>query len=282
MAQPANTASYGTIADSEIRQANNDVGSNGDDTQALLGRTPKGRPWWRKKLGADAHRDWADLMLLGCYIITGILDSASISTWGAFVSMQTGNTVYLGLGPSAGTNRWRKSGSSMLAFCVGSFFFSRLHRLVAPSPRRKWVLCLSFSIQTLFIAAAAAIVTWGPKGAGPDDVPWYVIVPMALVAFQSCGQAVASRALKYNALTSVVLTSIYCDLFSDAELFGGIFVNAERNRRVAAPVLLLIGAVIGGYIAKSELGTEGALWVAASMKLLIVFGWVAWPADEGL
>lgn len=191
-----------------------------------------------------------------------------------------GNTVYLGLGPTAGTNRWKKSGLSILSFCIGSFLFSRLHRRFSPSPKRRWVLCLSFVIQTLFIVAAASIVTWGPKGAGPDDVPWYVLVPIALVAFQSCGQAVASRALKYNALTSVVLTSIYCDLFSDAQLFENLFTNVERNQRVAAPTLLLIGALAGGAIAKSVLGTAGALWIAAILKFVIVLTWVFWP-EEG-
>ncbi|WZH46855.1 DUF1275 domain-containing protein [Fusarium acuminatum] len=274
-----NTQPYGTISNSESR-AENGISSHSDETQALLGPKPGSRSWLRKRLGADVRRDWADVMLLACYIITGILDSASISTWGAFVSMQTGNTVYLGLGPTAGTNRWKKSGSSILAFCIGSFFFSRLHRVFTPTPRRKWVFCVSFGIQTAFIIAAASIVTWGPKGAGPDDVPWYVIVPIALVAFQSCGQAVASRALKFNALTSVVLTSIYCDLFSDAALFESVFANAERNRRVAAPALLLMGAVIGGIIAKSELGTSGALWIAAVLKVLVMFGWAVWPADE--
>lgn len=39
----------------------------------------------------NVHRDWADVVLLMCYIITGLLDSASISTWGSFVSMQTGS-----------------------------------------------------------------------------------------------------------------------------------------------------------------------------------------------
>ena len=72
-------------------------------------------------------------------------------------------------------------------------------------------------------------------------------MPISLVAFQSSGQAVVSRALKYTALTSVVLTSIYCDLFSDTELFR--VRNAERNRRVAAPVALLGGAFIGGVFA---------------------------------
>jgi len=38
----------------------------------------------------DIKRDWADVVLILCYVITGLLDSASISVWGSFVSMQTG------------------------------------------------------------------------------------------------------------------------------------------------------------------------------------------------
>lgn len=183
------------------------------------------------------------------------------------------------MGATAGTNRWKKSGTSILAFSLGSFLFSRFHRWFSPSPSRKWVLCCSFAIQTLLIATAAAIVTWAPEDTSEDGVPWYVLVPIGLVAFQSCGQAVASRALKYNALTSVVLTSIYCDLFSDSELFAGIARNPERNRRLAAPILLFIGALAGGTIANSVLGTSGALWIAAFLKLLMVCAWACWPEE---
>ncbi|CRK35525.1 hypothetical protein BN1723_014989 [Verticillium longisporum] len=255
---------YGTLNNS-APVGDSDVANGQNEQQPLLGGLPAKKSSLKKRLAGDVQRDWADLVLLACYIITGLLDS---------------NTVYLGLGPTAQSNRWKKSGISILSFCAGSFLFSRLHRHFSPSPKRRWILCLSFAIQTLFIVAAASIVTWGPKDAGPDDVPWYVIVPIALVAFQSCGQAVASRALKYNALTSVVLTSIYCDLFSDAQLLENLFTNAERNRRVAAPSLLLGGALLGGLIAKSALGTSGALWIAAGLKFLIVLAWASWPAEE--
>lgn len=131
-----------------------------------------------------------------------------------------------------------------------------------------------------FIIAAAGIVTWGPPGRGSDDVSWNVIVPIALVAFQSCGQAVVSRALKYNTFTSVVLTSIYCDLFSDAGLFEGLTVNGERNRKLAAPILLFIGAVCGGFAANSVLGAAGVLWIAALLKLSLALVWLLWPAED--
>ena len=126
------------------------------------------------------------------------------------------------------------------------------------------------------IIAAAAIVTWVPRST--DELHWSHLAPIALVAFQSCGQAVTSRALKYNALTSVVLTSIYCDLFSDAELFA--FSNIERNRRAAAPVLLLVGAVIGGSLAGSTVGAAGVLWIAAGLKLIVVITWSIWKGED--
>ncbi|KAJ0124396.1 hypothetical protein J7T55_005734 [Diaporthe amygdali] len=235
----------------------------------------------RKAASAEVKRDWADVVLIFCYIITGMLDSSAISDWGSFVSMQTGNTVYIGLGlaaPSEST-RWIKSGTSLGFFCIGSFFFSRFHRHF--SPKKRATLIASFTLQAILCIAAASIVTFGPaQGANgnKEAITWDVLVPIALVAFQACGQAVTSRALKYNALTSVVLTSIYCDLFSDAELFRAD--NPERNRRVGAPSMLLVGAILGGLFAHSRFGIAGAMWTASVMKVLVVIVWLIWPGEE--
>lgn len=43
-----------------------------------------------KHFTVDVSKSWADIALLGCYIITGLLDSSSVFIWGSFVSMQTG------------------------------------------------------------------------------------------------------------------------------------------------------------------------------------------------
>ncbi|KAH8588016.1 hypothetical protein B0O99DRAFT_640151 [Bisporella sp. PMI_857] len=233
---------------------------------------------WRKKM-ANVYRDWADIVLLVCYIITGLLDSAFISTWGSFISMQTGNIIYVGLGLAAPhePKGWIKSGVSFIAFCMGSFWFSRFHQYLTPS--RHWVLCVSILAQMGLITIAAAILTWGP---GPTnekvDIDWSVLVPIALVAFQGCGQAITSRALRYNVLPSVVLTGIYCDLFSDTELFA--LHNAERNRRLCAPVLLLFGVIIGSLLAHSSIGMAGVLWIAAGLKLFIVLPWLWQTAED--
>ncbi|KYK57451.1 hypothetical protein DCS_04460 [Drechmeria coniospora] len=291
---------------SNSRAADGDDGGRGhlpcqaNEAEPLLGRS---RPrsvagGWHKRMTADISRSRADLVLLLCYVVTGLLDSASVQVWGAFVSMQTGrsagegetrapnlahlgagNTVYVGLGLASllfppTTARLYKSGVSLLSFCLGSFLLARFHRRF--SPTKRWVLCVSFAAQTLFAVAAALVVTVS-KPASSDAVDWTVLVPLVLVAFQSSGQAVASRALRYNALTSVVLTSIYCDLFSDEHLFARR--NGERDRRAAAPLLLLLGAVVGGVFAHSGIGIGGALWTAAGLKLSIVLLWFLWPAD---
>ncbi|KAI1815462.1 hypothetical protein GGS20DRAFT_330771 [Poronia punctata] len=255
------------------------AGAHGDEEQPLLGQARPHKRAWRTNMTTDVSRDWADMMLLVCYVITGLLDTAAISTWGSFVSMQTGNTVYFGLGLAAPyeSTRWIKSGTSLACFCLGSVFFSYFHRHF--SPKKRWVLCASFIIQLVFIVIAASLFTFGTRSTNPkESIGWPDMVPIALIAFQSAGQAVTSRALKYNALTSVVLTSIYCDLFSDAKLL--VADNPERNRRVGAPLLLLIGAVTGGLLSHSSVGSASALWVAAALKLVVILAWFFWPAEK--
>ncbi|KAG6006050.1 hypothetical protein E4U21_007410 [Claviceps maximensis] len=259
--------------------------THGDhEQQPLLGRKVDSHSRLarcRKHMTVKVSRSHADLVLLLCYVVTGLLDSASIQVWGSFVSMQTGNTVYVGLGLASFvyppiTPRLYKSGISLLCFCVGSFFFARFHRVF--SPKRRWVLCASFTAQAMLIMIAAIIVTVEPTPENETAMDWFVLLPVALVAFQSCGQAVASRALKYNALTSVVLTSVYCDLFSDQDLFKRD--NSERNRRATAPAMLLTGAVIGGLLSHSSFGIQGVLWAAAAIKSFMVILWVFWPAAD--
>jgi len=271
-----------TIRRDQVRNHYN-RNSIGDENDPLLGLSKPPQTMtrrFRSHMLADIDPVHGDLVLLVCYAITGLLDSSSISIWSSFVSMQTGNTVYLGLGltdPHGGT-RWIKAAISICFFCLGSFSFARYHRLL--SPKRRLTLTSAHLLQTILILAAALIVVQDRSDSNGNPIRWQVLVPIGLVAFQAGGQAVTSRVLKFNALTSVVLTSIYCDLFSDANLFAGFTSNIERSQRAAAPLALLIGVIGGGIWAKSAIGLAGALFTAAALKLLIVLAWIFWKTEK--
>lgn len=88
------TNGYGTVVRNPAAAVTNHV----DEEQPLLNgrRNNTGSQSksltvrMRKAAKAEVKREWADVVLIFCYIITGLLDSASISIWGSFVSMQTG------------------------------------------------------------------------------------------------------------------------------------------------------------------------------------------------
>ncbi|PYH92386.1 DUF1275 domain protein [Aspergillus ellipticus CBS 707.79] len=236
---------------------------------------------FNRHLRTEVNPRRGDLLLIGCYVITGLLDSAAVFIWGSFVSMQTGNTVYFGLGLAGldESQRWLKSLISIGSFCAGSFCFAFFHRLFR-APRQRAALALSFALQTICVAVAATIVTLQHTGK-EDPLTWRIAVPLALVAFQSSGQAVTSRVLKFSSLTSVVLTSIYCDLFSYSELMSTRAVkDPDEWRRLGAVVGLLLGTVLGGSWAKSAIGLPGALWTAVVLKGLIAMAWLWWKGVE--
>lgn len=83
---------YGTVVRHPPPAATNY--DNDEEQQPLLNGNSSQRKSlvsrMRKAARAEVKRDWADVVLIFCYIITGLLDSASISIWGSFVSMQTG------------------------------------------------------------------------------------------------------------------------------------------------------------------------------------------------
>jgi hypothetical protein len=83
---------YGTL-NGDSHAENGTLGGLDGERAALLGKPEGGDSVFRKAhrhMTVDISKAWGDLMLLGCYIITGLLDSSSVQVWGSFVSMQTG------------------------------------------------------------------------------------------------------------------------------------------------------------------------------------------------
>jgi len=202
-----------------------------------------------------------------------------------------GNTIFLGLGVSdlpvqTPKHTWVKSLVAISSFCLGSIFFSRYHRYLGGLKR--WVIMSSFAIQTAFMIITSTLVSSGIAAPGSqDNIPkksgdrghfqWVELCPIALLAFQSAGQIVASRVLKYNAMPTLVLTSLYCDLMSDPNLFtAGLFDDPDRNRRAVSATTLFVGALVGGALSKSSVGYPVALWIATGLKGCMVVAWLLW------
>lgn len=195
---------------------------------------------------------------------------------------------------------WTKSLTAILSFLLGAALISYFHRSFGE--RKRWVLASSFFFQMLVTAIAAILVHSGSSSESPVrpgepsapaststqsliprdlGFPTMDLVAIALLSFQAAGKVVASRVLGFNALPSVVLTTLYNDLASDPALFtAGLMGNVQRNRRMGGLLFYTFGALIGGVFARSSLGFAGALWFTAGIKVMIVIAWLGWR-EEG-
>jgi len=100
-----------------------------------------------------------------------------------------------------------------------------------------------------------------------------------MLSFQAGMQSVTARQLGLNEIPTTVLTSLLCDLGNDEKLFVGLNDNWKRNRRIAAFVSLLVGAIIGGWLSRTSGGMPAALWMAAGVKACLTLAWLVWRSE---
>lgn len=200
--------------------------------------------------------------------------------------MQTGNSIFLGLGASNQNTKpydWARSLCSIGCFAMGAFFFSRLHRILGAM--RRGSLVLGFFIQAVLIMLAAVLLearAVNERQSADGKPDWRELAPIALLSFQAAGQIVASRVLGVNEVPTVVITSLLCDLMSDPKLtampiFHG---NRKRNNRIAGFVLTLVGSIIGGWMLKGTGMVEPVLWLVCGIKFTIMVGWLVWKGEK--
>lgn len=198
-----------------------------------------------------------------------------------------GNTVLFGLGASNARStdhpyRWAKSLSSLIAFIIGCLFFSKVCK--ALGPLRRSTLTMSFLLQSLIILIAAAVVQKGAVEGRIDfielEINWMQVIPIVLLSFQAPGQTCGARQLGFFETPTVVVTTMIYDFASDPDLCVAWYKNPVRNRRVAGLVLMLLGAVAGGWVTESMGQIHVALWVAAATKTAMGLAWIVWPKRE--
>ncbi|CAN8098569.1 unnamed protein product [Discula destructiva] len=247
---------------------------------------------WLATLRDDIDPAHSDIPTIACCFVSGLCDSVAFNASSVFVSMQTGNTIFLALGtaniPYGASTLWLKALVSIAAFWAGCWAFGQTRRI---GNKRKSTLALSFLVQSLLILISAALAQSGAVpafglsllGTAASEVlikryetSARSMAPLALMAFQFGGQIVTSRVLGFNEVPTNVLTSLYCDLLSDPLLWAPMGQNVKRDRRVTAVILMLAGAIIGGWLQRSRAGMPAALWIAGAVKLAIAVSWLAW------
>ncbi|KAL8699679.1 MAG: hypothetical protein Q9201_005864 [Fulgogasparrea decipioides] len=207
-----------------------------------LKRKPTAAANLRAYFGANISTNHADLLMLSCCFISGLVDSTIYNAYGTFVSMQTGPQQRRTLGMSY----------------------------------------LLQSLIMLFVAALAqGGVVNGLLSTVPDDVDWLQEIPVALLSFQAAGQLAGSRALNLHEIPTVVVTSLIYDFGSDPALLQSWSRNVKRNRRGLAFLGILAGAIVGGWIDRRTERMESALWLAAGIKVVITISLIFWPEAQG-
>lgn len=239
-------------------------------------------------LQRDVHAQYTEIPLLVCSFVSGLCDSVTVNGSNVFLSMQTGNTVFLALGtsglPDDEPGLWLRSIVSIAAFALGCFCFSKTRHF---KPKRKLTLSLSFFVQSLAILIAAILTQVGvvkqfdSMDAARESNSFIVLLPIGFLAWQFGGQISSSRMLGFGEVPTCVLTSVYCDLLSDPKLFAPLWENPKRNRRFLAVVTLLVGGIAGGWIQHANRGMIIVLWIAFAIKFALAVMWALWKGDDG-
>lgn len=172
---------------------------------------------------------------------------------------------------------------AVIFFIIGSYIFSRMMRMIGPLKRSSIVL--AFVLQGVLCFISAGLITGGvvPEKAGsllPGN--FIVLVPLALLSISSGGQIVVSRFLGFGELTSIVLTSAYCDFAYDEKLLtSGLSENSKRNRRAASAIMMAAGAITGGFLTQND-DIESAIWIAGAIKMLVAAIFLFWKSEGSI
>ncbi|KAH7378105.1 hypothetical protein BKA64DRAFT_728436 [Cadophora sp. MPI-SDFR-AT-0126] len=236
-------------------------------------------------LKAMVSKDHSDIPMILCCLVSGLCDSSSYNAWSCFVSMQTGNTIFLALGaanlPVGHPYGWAKSLISIVAFNLGCKLFATVFKTL---DRRHLSLSFAFQATCIFIAAILVQTNVVPPARVDSaghiaDVNFLELIPLIFLAFQSGGQIVTSRLLGLNEIPTTVLTSVYCDLVSDPNILKKD--NVKRDRRAGSVVFLLVGGLAGGWISRTA-GLSVVFWIAGGIKAVLAVAWLFWKENETL
>ncbi|KAH8116002.1 hypothetical protein DFH11DRAFT_1840503 [Phellopilus nigrolimitatus] len=246
---------------------------------------------WREYLMQNVDPNLSTSPLASFCFMTGFIDAITFSAVFVWCGFQTGNTVQLSLAIarlfSPGQTNFefrmadRQALVSLLTF-LGGASLGRLGDRIG-SNTRLW-LSLGTFIQALFTMAAALTVWKGGQGSVADDrgdPAWTNAKSFVGLGFASASiglQGIMGKRVNSQFATTVVLTTVWCELMSDPKLFGRRFVNTRDHKFIAVFALFLGG--FAGRAILDKVGSAGAFGVGTGIRFLIAIAWLFVPAKK--
>ncbi|THH08836.1 hypothetical protein EW145_g2442 [Phellinidium pouzarii] len=246
---------------------------------------------WKAYLTEDVDPALSTSPLASFCFMTGFIDAISFSAVFVWCGFQTGNTVQLSLALarlfSPGNTDFsfriadRQALVSLVTF-LGGASIGRIGDKVG-SNTRAWLFTGTL-IQALFTMAAAVTVWQGGQGsiaAVRGDPAWTNALSYIALGFASASiglQGIMGKRVNSQFATTVVLTTVWCELLSDPKLFRRGFI-ITRDHKFLAIFALFLGGFIGRAIL-DQIGSAGAFGVGTGIRLLIALGWLFVPAKK--
>ncbi|KAG6379890.1 hypothetical protein JVT61DRAFT_10452 [Boletus reticuloceps] len=225
-----------------------------------------------------------------CFM-TGFIDAVSFSAIFVWCAFQTGNSVQLALALARLFNGQHDTSfhiadqqalCSLLCFVSGAFI-GRIGDKIG-CKTRAW-LTLGTLIQTLFTIGGAITIWQSGSGSVADnrgDPAWNNTLSFVTIGFISASmglQGIMGKRLNTQFTTTVVLTTTWCELMTEPQLFNFRRLVVARDHKVMAILFLFIGGFISRAIL-DKIGSGGTLGVGAGIRLIIAFWWLLIPAKK--
>jgi len=256
--------------------------------------------WMRSYSGFKRHMmgnvdPEASTVPLSVYcFMTGFIDAVTFSAIFVWCGFQTGNTVQLSLalarlfsGPAGERDTSfhiadQQALTSILTFLFGAFIGRLGDRIGAKT--RAWLFLGTF-IQALF-TMAAAICVWqsgqGSIASSRGDPAWTNATAFAAIGFASASlglQGIMGKRVNTQFATTIVLTTVWCELMADPKLFVRRAV-ISRDHKILAVFALFVGGFVGRAIVDSPIGGAGAFGVGTGFRVIAAISWFWVPSPK--
>ncbi|KAI6042014.1 hypothetical protein EDC04DRAFT_2892526 [Pisolithus marmoratus] len=262
-----------------------------DSSEAEKGSSSLNMSHLKQSLTQEIDSSRASAPLTAYCFMTGFIDAVCFSAIFVWCAFQTGNSVQLALALARlfnGAHDYsfhladRQALCSVLTFIFGAFI-GRLGDKIG-CKTRLWMTLGTF-IQTLF-TMVAAIAIW--KSGQPSvsdsryDPAWSNTLSFVCIGFMSASmglQGIMGKRLNSQFTTTVVLTTTWCELMTEPQLFHFRRLVIARDHKVMAILFLFIGGFTGRAIL-DKIGSAGTLGVGAGIRFLITLSWLFVPVKK--